>query len=127
MSTLVGTFASSHNLYERLKQTKKDANQDDKIKKLEEKFETEMKKKDGGGNDKSDELKNTLNSSGPLIRREYDVGFDRLGRRFAAGDSKCAHRPTHFIRFRSTLFGSRDSPPIPQYLATGIGRHGTAQ
>lgn len=110
MSTLVGTFASSHNLYERLSQKKKDANQDDKIKKLEEKFDAEMKKKEGSGNDKSDELKNTLNSSGPLIRREYDVGFDRLGRRFAAGDSKCAHCPP--ISFRNTLFGYESYPLI---------------
>lgn len=85
VSTLVGTFAASHNLYERLSggQKKKDAGQDDEIKKL--KGELEQMK---GGGKKPDELEKNLNTSGPMIKQEYDVGYDRLGRRFAVGDSK---------------------------------------
>lgn len=84
-------------MYERLSQKKKDGAQDDAIKKLGEKID-EMKKNDGGGNGggggqgqgKSDELRNSLDTSGVLIRREYDYGFDRLGRRFAIGDRECS-------------------------------------
>lgn len=87
MSTLVGTFAASHNLYERLSQKKKDGAQDDAIKKLEVKFD-ELSKKKESGEQKKDELKESLDSSGPIIKKEYDIGYDRLGRRFAVGDSK---------------------------------------
>ncbi|KAL2283106.1 hypothetical protein FJTKL_10209 [Diaporthe vaccinii] len=83
VSTLVGTFAASHNLYERLSggQKKKDAGQDDEIKKL--KGELEQMK---GAGKKPDELERNLNTSGPMIKQEYDVGYDKLGRRFAVGD-----------------------------------------
>lgn len=37
---------------------------------------------------KPDELEWNLNTSGPVIKQEYDVGYHRLGRRFAVGDSK---------------------------------------
>lgn len=94
VSTLVGTFAASHNLYDRLTQKKKDSNQDDAIKKLEDKWAEMAKKKDGdadkkdGGDDKKDVLKDELDKSGRMVKREYDGAYDRLGRRFAAGDSK---------------------------------------
>ncbi|KKY36565.1 hypothetical protein UCDDA912_g03475 [Diaporthe ampelina] len=83
VSTLVGTFAASHNLYERLSggQKKKDAGQDDEIKKL----KGELEQMRGAGK-KPDELEKNLNTSGPMIQQEYDVGYDRLGRRFAVGD-----------------------------------------
>ncbi|KAJ4412459.1 hypothetical protein N0V82_008778 [Gnomoniopsis sp. IMI 355080] len=84
VSTLVGTFAASHNLYERLHQKKKDDNQDGAIKKLEEKFEQMSKKKEDDS--EKDDLKDSLDKSGRLIKREYDVCYDRLGRRFAVGD-----------------------------------------
>jgi hypothetical protein len=42
-----------------------------------------------GGQKKPDELERNLHTSGPIIRQEYDIGYDRLGRRFAVGDSKC--------------------------------------
>ncbi|KAG8163140.1 hypothetical protein KVR01_007618 [Diaporthe batatas] len=87
VSTLVGTFAASHNLYERLTggQKKKDEGQDSEIKKLKEQIE---QMKSGGKNDqkKPDELERNLTTSGPLIKQEYEVGYDRLGRRFAVGD-----------------------------------------
>ncbi|KAK7727907.1 hypothetical protein SLS63_006987 [Diaporthe eres] len=87
VSTLVGTFAASHNLYERLSggQKKKDAGQDDEIKKLKGELE-QMKGAGNGDQKKPDELERNLNTSGPVIKQEYDVGYDRLGRRFAVGD-----------------------------------------
>lgn len=47
-----------------------------------------MKKTGGGEREKSEELRHSLDTSGLLIRREYDLGYDRLGRRFAIGDRK---------------------------------------
>lgn len=82
----MGTFAASHNLYERLNQKKKDENQDGAIKKLEDKFDQMSKKKDGDSD--KDDLKDSLDKSGRVIKREYDAGYDRLGRRYAVGDSK---------------------------------------
>lgn len=68
-------------------QKKKDEGQDDEIKKL--KGELEKIKGAGGGDQKKpDELERNLTTSGPVIKQEYDVGYDRLGRRFAVGDSK---------------------------------------
>ncbi|KAI3390941.1 hypothetical protein diail_8339, partial [Diaporthe ilicicola] len=87
VSTLVGTFAASHNLYERLSsgQKKKDAGQDDELKKLREEVE-QMKNTGKSDQKKPDELEQNLNTSGPVIKHEYDVGYGRLGRRFAVGD-----------------------------------------
>lgn len=67
-------------------QKKKDEGQDDEIKKL--KGELEKIKGAGKGDQKPDELERNLNTSGPVIKHEYDIGYDRLGRRFAVGDSK---------------------------------------
>lgn len=49
-------------------------------------------KKDDGDADK-DDLRDSLDKSQRLIRREYDVCYDRLGRRFAVGDSECILQP----------------------------------
>lgn len=68
-------------------QKKKDEGQDDQIKKLKGEIE-EMKAAGKSDQKKPDELERNLNTSGPLIKQEYDVGYDRLGRRFAVGDSK---------------------------------------
>lgn len=92
----MGTFAASHNLYDRLTQKKKDSNQDDAIKKLEDKF-AEMSKKKEGEADKKDVLKDELDKSGQMVKREYDVAYDRLGRRFAAGDSECTLNRRRFL------------------------------
>lgn len=51
-----------------------------------------VKKKDEkkeGGDSEKDDLKDSLDKSGRLIKRKYDVCYDRLGRKFAVGDSKC--------------------------------------
>lgn len=88
MSTLVGTFAASHNLWEKFSgaQKKKDGAQDEKIKKLTEELETVKKQKQIGP--PQDELQQSLGSSGSMIRREFDLGFNNLGQRFAIGDRK---------------------------------------
>lgn len=86
MSTLVGTFAASHNLYDRLTQKKKDENQDGSIKKLEEKLDQMATLKEDGSK-KKDDLKDELDTSRWLIKREYDGAYARLGGRFATGDS----------------------------------------
>ena len=113
MSTLIGTFASSHNLYERLrekqKQEKKDEGQNQEIKLLKEKVDSLKKKKSRSDDSDSsdderyrrkrsrsrrrsrnrlsrDNLLEYLDRSPALIRREYDQGYDRWGQRFAAGD-----------------------------------------
>lgn len=68
-------------------QKKKDEGQDDEIKKVKGEIE---QMKDAGKSDqkKPDELERNLNTSGPVIKQEYDISYDRLGRRFAVGDSK---------------------------------------
>lgn len=78
-------------------QKKKDDNQDGAIKKLEEKFEQMSKKKEDDS--EKDDLKDSLDKSGRLIKREYDVCYDRLGRRFAVGDSESSYSKLP-IRFR---------------------------
>lgn len=45
----------------------------------------------GGGYDRKDNidgerLRDSLDYGGAVVRREYDAGFDRLGRRFGEGD-----------------------------------------
>lgn len=113
VSTLVGTFAASHNLYERLNQKKKDENQDGAIKKLEDKMDQMVKKKDekkDDGDADKDDLKDSLDKSQRLIRREYDVCYDRLGRRFAVGDSECTLQP----RIRAPNFTCMRYSPMNQ-------------
>lgn len=101
VSTLVGTFAASHNLYERFTQQKRDGAQDEAIKGLSEKIDKLQVNNGGGGSggagagsqqqqqqggQVANELRVALDTSGAVIRREYDYGLDRLGRRYAMGD-----------------------------------------
>ncbi|KAL9095861.1 MAG: hypothetical protein Q9165_001858 [Trypethelium subeluteriae] len=111
VSTLIGTFASSHNLYERLRekhqQEKRDEGQNQEIKKLKDEISSMKKGKKGKDDDSSsssseddrprrrrsrsrrrsrDHLLEYLDRSPALIRREYDQGYDRWGQRFASGD-----------------------------------------
>ncbi|KAF2235259.1 hypothetical protein EV356DRAFT_523238 [Viridothelium virens] len=111
VSTLIGTFASSHNLYERLRekhqQEKRDEGQNQEIKKLKDEIDQMKKGKKGKDDDSSgssseddrprrrrsksrrrsrDNLLEYLDRSPALIRREYDQGYDRWGQRFASGD-----------------------------------------
>ncbi|OCK73585.1 hypothetical protein K432DRAFT_430510 [Lepidopterella palustris CBS 459.81] len=100
-STLVGTFTSSLGLYETLNkrrnQRKTDSAQDTEIKKLKEqveKAEKRNRKRSGSDSDSDcrrrpprDDLAHSLHRSGALIRREFDDGYERLGRRYAVGDA----------------------------------------
>lgn len=84
---------------EKRKQKKKNQDQDNEITKLKEKIEQGKNDKDKGDSkrkgkstgakgkqDDDDELRDALNRSGALIRREFDEGYGKLGTRFAIGD-----------------------------------------
>lgn len=91
MSTVAGTFLTGLNLYdsisERRNQNKRDKGQDQRIKEIEKRLgEDDNAKNDRrkSGND----LRDSLEYSGPMVRREYDQHFARMGPKFAQGDSK---------------------------------------
>lgn len=95
VSTIIGTFTTGLGLYERVgqkrKQKKTDGAQDAKIKEL----EAEVKKNQERGKDNQKKItdgnvQQSLGESGPMIRREYDRDFARLGDGFARGDCKLA-------------------------------------
>ncbi|KAI1345345.1 hypothetical protein F5Y01DRAFT_300791 [Xylaria sp. FL0043] len=105
-STLINTFTASMNLWDRVgerrKQKKKDSKQDDEIRKLKEQVEqtdkrTQKPEVDGhrraydnkgavDDDDDGDALSRSLERSEALVRREYNEGAGRLGKRFAMGD-----------------------------------------
>ncbi|KAF2195537.1 hypothetical protein K469DRAFT_681842 [Zopfia rhizophila CBS 207.26] len=100
-STLVGTFTSSMGLWDRVNekrnQQKRDYKQDSEIKKLREQVEQAEKR----SKERDDELQrrklrddvgDSFERSGALIRREFDDGYERLGRRFAVGDTVTENR-----------------------------------
>jgi len=103
-STLVGTFTSSMGLYETIAkkrhQRKRDTGQDEEIKKLKERVEAADKREKERDDDRDDgrrrgsprlgprdEFAESLDRSGAMIQRQYEQGYERLGRRFAVGDS----------------------------------------
>lgn len=95
VSTIMGTFITGINLFERVgekrDQKKRDKGQDEKLKELEAKvLETEKREKEGGrgGGRRQQDLHHSLEDGGPMIRREYDRNYARLGPRFAEGDSE---------------------------------------
>ena len=71
-------------------QKKRDTKQDSEIKQLREQIEkSEQRSKDREEElRKRDELGNNFRNSGALIQQQYDNGYERLGRRFAVGDSE---------------------------------------
>ncbi|KAI0472201.1 hypothetical protein GGR56DRAFT_667842 [Xylariaceae sp. FL0804] len=83
-STLVGTFSSSMGLWERVrerrKQKQRDSKQDDEIRQLREEVAKAEKR---GKQQRDEELSEPRDR---LIRRQYDEGVERLGRRYAVGD-----------------------------------------
>ncbi|KAI0969841.1 hypothetical protein F4678DRAFT_155679 [Xylaria arbuscula] len=103
-STLINTFSASINLWDKVsekrKQKKKDSKQDDEINKLKEQVAQIDKSKekpepdghrrayDSKGSDTGDGevLSRSLERSEALIRREYNDGAGRMGKRFAMGD-----------------------------------------
>jgi hypothetical protein len=74
------------------KQKKIDTSQNDEIKQLRERVEKAEKasKESRRGRD---ELGDNFEKSGALIQRQFDEGYDRLGKRFAIGDSKAVPKP----------------------------------
>jgi hypothetical protein len=106
ISTIVGTFTTGIGLFDRLndkrKQHKRDYNQDGKIAELEKRVDEAEKRSRsvgggrGNGNGDGDGLRDSLTYGGPLVRREYDRGYDVLGKRFAEGDCE-------FLPFLSVL------------------------
>ncbi|KAI8944272.1 hypothetical protein F4801DRAFT_232101 [Xylaria longipes] len=102
-STLINTFLASINLWDRMserrKQQKKDAKQDGEIRKLKEQAalaegpsqkrgHEDSRRPYSSKDDNEDEeaLSRSLERSEALIRREYNSGAGRLGKRFAVGD-----------------------------------------
>jgi hypothetical protein len=90
VSTIAGTFTTAINLFDRLaetrKQHKKDRGQDSKIKELEKQVDDIEKKKKEPRRD--DDLQNSLAQGGPMVRRQYDQNYQRLGPQFAQGDGE---------------------------------------
>ncbi|KAI1497154.1 hypothetical protein F5X99DRAFT_32775 [Biscogniauxia marginata] len=95
-STLIGTFSSSIGLWDRVnerrRQKRKDTKQDDEIRRLKDQVNKAGKQSSGqeeepGRRPRGDDLSRSLEWSGALIRREYDEGLERLGRRYAVGDT----------------------------------------
>jgi hypothetical protein len=90
ISTIIGTFTTGINLYERVgekrRQIKTDKGQDQKIKDLEKRIEDSEKKKSSPPRNE-DDLRHSLEYGGPMIRREYNNDLARLGPRFAEGDA----------------------------------------
>ncbi|KAF2478361.1 uncharacterized protein BDR25DRAFT_251131 [Lindgomyces ingoldianus] len=94
-STLVGTFTSSMGLWDRVnekrRQKKRDSKQDSEIKLLREEIEKKDKESKEREDDRKkrpaqDDVGDSFERSGALIRRQYDEGYERLGRKFAVGD-----------------------------------------
>lgn len=88
-STLVGTFTSSIGLWDRVKERRKqnhrDTTQDQEIKKLKEQVERSEEKAQEKEKE-TDEVSASLRKSSALISREFEDGYERLGRKFAVGD-----------------------------------------
>jgi hypothetical protein len=91
ISTLIGTFTTGINLYDRVgekrRQKKTDNSQDTKIKELEERVSNAAKWKEERDRKEMD-LHRSLGQGGPMIRQEYNKDLARMGPRFAQGDGK---------------------------------------
>jgi hypothetical protein len=88
VSTIAGTFSTAISLFERLaetrKQHRKDRGQDSKIKELEQQVEDLENKKPRRDYDVHD----SLAQGGPMVQRQYDRIYQRLGPQFAQGDGE---------------------------------------
>lgn len=88
----MGTFTSSIGLWDRVKdrrrQNRRDTTQDDEIKKLKAQVEasTAAIREQSSRREARDEVGDSFQRSGALIRREFDNGYERYGRDFAVGD-----------------------------------------
>jgi hypothetical protein len=91
VSTIAGTFTTGINLYDRVadkrKQHRTDHGQNERINALEQRInnaETSAKQP----KKETKDLRQSLQSGGPMIQREYEQDYARMGRRFAEGDCK---------------------------------------
>jgi hypothetical protein len=88
----LGTFTTGINLYERVldkaKQSKKDAGQDARITELQKKLDEKNKaiERPERPERRSDQVHDSLSRGGPIVGREYERNFARMGPRFAQGD-----------------------------------------
>ncbi|CAG9955813.1 unnamed protein product [Clonostachys rosea f. rosea IK726] len=97
-STIIGTFTSSIGLWDKVKERRKqnirDSTQDEEIKKLRERIEEsekqarerELKGPRESRRNSRDEVTDSFERSSALINREFQIGYDQLGRKFAIGD-----------------------------------------
>jgi hypothetical protein len=89
ISTIVGTFTTGINLYDRVadkrSQQRTDHGQNEKIDKLEKRVDEAEGQRDRA-NGREGQLRRSLEYGGPLVRREYDQNYSQLGSRFAEGD-----------------------------------------
>jgi hypothetical protein len=81
------------NLFDRVadkrKQDKKDGKQDTEITELKKRIDdAEKQREEHARRIGSGDLRDSMSQGGPMIRREYDRDFSRLGPRFAQGDGK---------------------------------------
>jgi hypothetical protein len=102
ISTVVGTFTTGINLVDRIsekrRQHKTDHGQNQKIEDLERRVnEAESRRgtkprsrspsrQRGAPDDNDNDLRESLEYGGPVVRREYDRAYAQLGPRFAEGD-----------------------------------------
>ena len=89
ISTIIGTFTTGINLYERVaerrNQKHRDSGQDAKIRELERRADEAKAERDKHRENNKD-LRKSLADGGSMVRREYEQDFKRLGSRFAEGD-----------------------------------------
>ncbi|KAK3686241.1 hypothetical protein B0T22DRAFT_467535 [Podospora appendiculata] len=162
-STLAGTFTTGINLYDRVnekrKQRKLDRGQNKKIKDLEKRLneatnnnkrpetpppEKQQQHRDDGDDrdyhhrDRSHgrDLRDSLQSSGPMVQREFDQHYAQLGPRFAQGDLIAQTQlQSQVITLQSTviallqdaLFTDRPIDMAKLYEASELAREGTIQ
>ena len=123
ISTIIGTFTTGLNLHERVtekrNQKKTDKGQDEKIKELEKKIEDSQKQKQGPQRGDTD-LRESLQYGGPMVRREYDRDFARLGPRFAEGDCMSSATSEKVFVLTAMMY-SLDADPVakPSHHSTG--------
>ncbi|CAK7268682.1 hypothetical protein SEPCBS57363_003219 [Sporothrix epigloea] len=178
ISTVIGTFTTGINLYERVRdrhdQKKTDRNQNEKIKDLERRADAADKARRKAEKEKNDhimaqlehksnnnnnnnggqsgnpypsyqyppltynrpqnDLRDALAASGPMIRREYDRDYARLGAAFAEGDTIAQNElqaqiidlQASVIRLLQDALESGSMPdPAALYAAAGRARNGS--
>lgn len=173
ISTVIGTFTTGINLYERVRerhdQKKTDRGQNEKIKDLERRADAADKARRKAEKEKNDhimarlesnnnkggqsgnpylpyqyppltynrpqnDLRDALAASGPMIRREYDRDYARLGAPFAEGDTIAQNElqaqiidlQASVIRLLQEALETGSMPdPAALYAAAGRARNGS--